>query len=50
MPDGQTFSAGVARWNAGTEPSTVVDDADEALYVAKRAGRDRTEVYGRYRQ
>ncbi|GAB2876597.1 GGDEF domain-containing protein [Nocardioides pacificus] len=50
VPDGQTFSAGVARWNASTDPSTVVDDADEALYVAKRAGRDRTEVYGRNRQ
>jgi predicted signal transduction protein with EAL and GGDEF domain len=46
-PGGQTFSAGVAVWDPHTEPGTAVADADEALYAAKRAGRDRILVHGR---
>jgi len=45
-PDGQTFSAGVALWDAATEPAEVVRAADEALYEAKHAGRDRVGVAG----
>lgn len=43
-PQGQTFSAGVAMWEPGTDPGTAVAAADAALYRAKRAGRDRVEV------
>ena len=39
-PGGQTFSAGVAAWHPGTEPSSALAAADRALYRAKRAGRD----------
>ncbi|MEZ0164323.1 GGDEF domain-containing protein [Kineococcus sp. LSe6-4] len=39
VPDGQTFSAGLARWD-GTEPlEALVARADAALYAAKHAGR-----------
>ena len=40
MPAGQTFSAGVAAWHPGTEPSAALASADRAMYRAKRAGRD----------
>ncbi|GAB3258242.1 EAL domain-containing protein [Nocardioides dilutus] len=39
-PRGVTTSAGVAQWDPGTEPSTVVGLADQALYAAKRGGRN----------
>jgi diguanylate cyclase (GGDEF)-like protein len=45
-PCGQTFSAGIALWDPATEPATAVARADEALYAAKRAGRDRVFVHG----
>jgi diguanylate cyclase (GGDEF)-like protein len=45
-PDGQTFSAGIAVWDTATDPSTAIAAADEALYVAKRAGRDRVVLHG----
>jgi diguanylate cyclase (GGDEF)-like protein len=45
-PAGQTFSAGVATWD-GTETSEeLLARSDEALYRAKRTGRDRTVVAG----
>ncbi|GAB3598055.1 hypothetical protein GCM10027446_27400 [Angustibacter peucedani] len=43
-PQGQTFSAGVAVWEPGSDPGAAVAAADAALYRAKRAGRDRVEV------
>jgi diguanylate cyclase (GGDEF)-like protein len=43
-PGGQTFSAGVAVWEPGTDPAAAVAAADAALYRAKRCGRDRVEV------
>ena len=45
-PDAQTFSAGIALWDCSTDPSTAIAAADEALYVAKRAGRNRVIVHG----
>ena len=43
-PAGQTFSAGVATWD-GTETSEdLIARADQALYQAKAAGRDRILV------
>jgi diguanylate cyclase (GGDEF)-like protein len=43
-PNGQTFSAGVAMWQPGTEPSVAVAAADRALYQAKREGRNRVSL------
>jgi diguanylate cyclase (GGDEF)-like protein len=43
-PNGQTFSAGVATWQHGTEPSVAVAAADRALYQAKREGRNRVAL------
>ena len=40
-PMGQTCSAGIAFWKATDTPEEVVRRADEALYEAKREGRDR---------
>jgi diguanylate cyclase (GGDEF)-like protein len=39
VPEGQTFSAGVARWDGREETGQLVARADEALYAAKHAGR-----------
>jgi EAL domain-containing protein (putative c-di-GMP-specific phosphodiesterase class I) len=44
-PSGQTFSAGIAAWDPATEPGHAVAQADEAMYVAKRNGRDRVVVH-----
>jgi PleD family two-component response regulator len=40
-PRGQTFSAGVAEWHGTDNPTALVAAADQALYRAKRAGRNR---------
>jgi diguanylate cyclase (GGDEF)-like protein len=40
-PRGQTFSAGLARWDGHESADDLVRRADEALYLAKGAGRDR---------
>lgn len=44
VPEGRTFSAGAARRDpgAGGDVAALVATADEALYAAKAAGRDRT--------
>ena len=41
-PAGTSCSAGVAQWDRNEDPSTLVGRADQALYEAKRAGRNRT--------
>jgi len=43
-PRGQTFSAGVALCDAHADVVAALDRADEALYLAKQAGRDRIQV------
>ena len=40
-PQGQSFSAGLARWTDGEAGVRVVERADAALYQAKEAGRNR---------
>ena len=40
-PLGQTFSAGVARWNGSETSDELTCRADAALYEAKRTGRNR---------
>jgi diguanylate cyclase (GGDEF)-like protein/PAS domain S-box-containing protein len=40
-PDGQTCSAGLAVWRPGESVDDLVGRADQALYRAKEAGRDR---------
>jgi diguanylate cyclase (GGDEF)-like protein/PAS domain S-box-containing protein len=41
MPEGQTASVGVAKWNGYETGDDLVGRADGALYEAKRQGRDR---------
>jgi diguanylate cyclase len=43
-PGGQTFSAGVATWDPGTDPSALLFAADVAMYNAKSQGRNRVCV------
>jgi diguanylate cyclase (GGDEF)-like protein len=42
---GQTCSIGVAVWDFTEDPAALLSRADEALYHAKRAGRDRVAVH-----
>ncbi|WP_369056509.1 GGDEF domain-containing protein [Kineococcus terrestris] len=44
VPDGQTCSIGVATWDGAEVPMATLARADQALYRAKRTGRDRTVV------
>jgi diguanylate cyclase (GGDEF)-like protein len=41
-PEGISSSAGIAEWDRNEYPQCLVRRADEALYEAKRAGRDQT--------
>jgi diguanylate cyclase (GGDEF)-like protein len=43
-PAGQTFSAGIATWDALETSDELVARADRALYHAKNQGRDRTSI------
>ncbi len=41
LPEGQTCSAGVCRWDGAESTESLTARADTALYAAKDAGRDR---------
>jgi PleD family two-component response regulator len=41
LPEGQTCSAGVCRWDGAESAESLTSRADTALYAAKDAGRDR---------
>lgn len=42
FPKGRvTISIGLAQWRAGVDPNTLIQEADNALYEAKRSGRNR---------
>ena len=43
-PAGPTFSAGVATWDGNQTSEELIARADQALYEAKDAGRDRIQV------
>ena len=43
---GVTISAGVAAWRRSEDVSSVIERADRALYVSKRAGRNRVTADG----
>jgi diguanylate cyclase (GGDEF)-like protein len=43
-PDGQSFSAGVVRWDGVETADELIARVDASLYAAKRAGRDRVVV------
>ena len=49
-PAGATASAGAAVWDGVEEAEELIRRADDALYRAKRAGRNRTEVAGHGRR
>ncbi|WP_433796021.1 hypothetical protein [Actinoplanes sp. CA-252034] len=40
-PHGQTFSAGVARWDGHQTAQELLEHADRLLYAGKHAGRAR---------
>ncbi|HKQ02513.1 MAG TPA: GGDEF domain-containing protein, partial [Actinomycetes bacterium] len=44
MPQGQTFSAGLASWDGQEVSDELVARSDRALYAAKATGRDRVVV------
>lgn len=44
--DGRTISAGVATFVHGDSPDALVHQADQALYLSKRRGRNRVSVSG----
>ena len=46
MPTGQTASAGIALRDGNETPDELLSRADQALYQAKEAGRDRSVIAG----
>jgi len=46
VPEGQSCSVGLAQWDGIESAEALVRRADEALYAAKAAGRDRIVIAG----
>jgi diguanylate cyclase (GGDEF)-like protein len=46
VPQPLSCSAGISSWSGGEPPREFMARADQALYMAKRAGRDRSVVLG----
>ena len=44
VPPPLSCSAGISSWSGGEPPREFMARADQALYMAKRAGRDRSVV------
>jgi diguanylate cyclase len=43
---GITLSVGIAAYTSGTSVTNLLDQADKALYISKKTGRNKTTVYG----
>jgi diguanylate cyclase (GGDEF)-like protein len=44
IPHGQSCSAGIAGWDGSESAASLLGRADQALYEAKRAGRDQSAL------
>ena len=50
LPDAQTCSVGVATWDSRETLAQLLQRADDAMYAAKAAGRDRVHTASKERR